>query len=269
MSLDCGTWIAKYVLCLFNFIFFILGTVVLGIGIWLAADKSSFVALLKMVENEHLEQFTQPAVIDQLAYVLIVCGSITFLLSFLGYCGAIRESKCLLTTYASLMILILVAEICVGSIAAAYKDRTKAETKEFLQSTISRYYSTREHTDAVTLMWNHIMAQMSCCGVNDYKDFSSSENWMRDRGNRTVPEACCMLNDKSLLELRDTSCPYSPSESNSYYKRGCYEAVLEWIQTHQTLIIGVGIGIGLIQLLAIFLAFCLCKAIDKFRGMRL
>uniref|UniRef100_A0A1B0D3H1 Uncharacterized protein n=2 Tax=Phlebotomus papatasi TaxID=29031 RepID=A0A1B0D3H1_PHLPP len=167
------------------------------------------------------------------------------------------------------MILILVAEICVGSIAAAYKDRTKAETKTFLQSTITRYYSTKEHTDAVTLMWNHIMAQMSCCGVNDYKDFSSSENWMRDRGNRTIPEACCMLTDKSLLELRDPNCPYSPSENNSYYKKGCYETVLEWILSHQTLIIGVGIGIGLIQLLAIFLAFCLCKAIDKFRGMRL
>lgn len=31
------------------------GTIVLGIGIWLAVDKSSFISLLKMVENEHLE----------------------------------------------------------------------------------------------------------------------------------------------------------------------------------------------------------------------
>lgn len=44
------------------------------------------------------QQFTAPAVIDQLAYVLIACGAITFFLSFLGYCGAIRESTCLLYT---------------------------------------------------------------------------------------------------------------------------------------------------------------------------
>lgn len=46
----------------------------------------------------HPQQFTAPAVIDQLAYVLIACGAVTFFLSFLGYCGAIRESTCLLYT---------------------------------------------------------------------------------------------------------------------------------------------------------------------------
>lgn len=35
--------------------------------------------------------------IEQLAYVLVVCGTVMFILSFLGYCGAIRESQCLLT----------------------------------------------------------------------------------------------------------------------------------------------------------------------------
>lgn len=33
----------------------LLGSVVLGVGVWLAADKASFIALLKMVENEHIE----------------------------------------------------------------------------------------------------------------------------------------------------------------------------------------------------------------------
>uniref|UniRef100_A0A1B0BHA8 Uncharacterized protein n=1 Tax=Glossina palpalis gambiensis TaxID=67801 RepID=A0A1B0BHA8_9MUSC len=113
MGYDCGVWIGKYVLCIFNFLFFylqiklflnqnkneiikktsnkiifrvpvdpvehacyerVLGTIVLGIGIWLAVDKASLIALLKMVENEHINQFTQPQVIEQLAYVLIAIG---------------------------------------------------------------------------------------------------------------------------------------------------------------------------------------------------
>ncbi|KAI9588501.1 hypothetical protein GQX74_004346 [Glossina fuscipes] len=122
MGYDCGVWIGKYVLCIFNFLFFwrvpvdpvehacyerfiyssgVLGTIVLGIGIWLAVDKASLIALLKMVENEHINQFTQPQVIEQLAYVLIAIGGVMFLMSFMGYCGAIRESKCLLTTILS------------------------------------------------------------------------------------------------------------------------------------------------------------------------
>ena len=36
--------------------------------------------------------------INQIAYALIACGAVTFFLSFLGYCGAIRESTCLLYT---------------------------------------------------------------------------------------------------------------------------------------------------------------------------
>lgn len=31
------------------------GTIILGIGCWLAVDKASFISLLKMVESEHLE----------------------------------------------------------------------------------------------------------------------------------------------------------------------------------------------------------------------
>ena len=44
------------------------------------------------------QHFTQPEVIEQLAYFLIAIGAIMFILSFLGYCGAIRESQCLLGT---------------------------------------------------------------------------------------------------------------------------------------------------------------------------
>lgn len=33
----------------------ILGTIVLGTGIWLAVDKASLIALLKMVESEHIK----------------------------------------------------------------------------------------------------------------------------------------------------------------------------------------------------------------------
>lgn len=49
------------------------------------------------------QQFSQPAVIEQLAYILIVIGGIMFFLSFLGYCGAIGESKCMLSLVSSFM----------------------------------------------------------------------------------------------------------------------------------------------------------------------
>ncbi|KAJ6640547.1 CD9 antigen [Pseudolycoriella hygida] len=346
-------------------------------------DKSpNEIQIVLNMEIAH-EEFTQPAVIEQMAYVLIGCGALMFFLSFLGYCGAIRESQCMLTaktksspktkksagnapvgmttgnrssistgrvststtpsahpstpvtqkqlsesvrlletrvaaletivaqltsentdlrqsvsnletevalhkgqlerqrisitgadnnvsleqqqlntniiirgvdvkqdtntsellavyegirnhlsisdiaefdpvniSYAILMILILIAQITLGGLAAAYKDKARTETKSFLQSTISHYYSPSERTDAVNLMWNQLMIELKCCGVNDYNDFSKSDSWNLNRGNKTIPEACChQLLQDGKIRPRDDTCTTSPSESNSFYKQ--------------------------------------------------
>ncbi|GLV41287.1 Tetraspanin 66E [Carabus blaptoides fortunei] len=262
MAVDCGALFAKYLLCLFNFVFFLTGTAVLSIGIWLAVDKNSFIALTKMVAVEQLQQFSQPAVIEQASYILIAAGAFMFVVSFLGYCGALKESQCLLTAYGVCLVVILIMEIVAGGLAAAYRGKAQEETRTFLKSTISKYYAANK-TDAVTLMWNHLMSQMSCCGVDDYTDFKASPKWVT--GNKTVPDACCMLTgDVSLFNVRDKDCPYSPNDTNSYYKKGCYDVFMEWILSHTDIVIGIGIGLGLIQLLGIFLAFCLCKSIDGY-----
>lgn len=65
------------------------------------------------------------------------------------------------------------------------------------------------------------MIEMKCCGVNDYNDFSQSDSWNQHRGNKTVPEACCIqsINREGESRPRDDACTISPSESNSYYKQ--------------------------------------------------
>ena len=38
--------VTKYFLFLFNLLFFILGAVILGFGVWILADKNSFISVL-------------------------------------------------------------------------------------------------------------------------------------------------------------------------------------------------------------------------------
>ncbi|KAF2885130.1 hypothetical protein ILUMI_21064 [Ignelater luminosus] len=261
MVYDCGACIAKYLLCCFNFIIFITGSIVLAVGIWLAVDKNSFIALSKIVPSEHVEQFTQPAVIEQASYILIAAGAFMFIVSFLGYCGALRESQCLLTTYGICLILILILEVTAGGLAAAYKGKAEEQTRKYLKTTIQQYYTSGNRTDAVTLMWNHLQAQLSCCGVDSADDFRDAPNWDSSRG---IPESCCVLIDKTTFKSKPPSCMTSPNSSNSYYDKGCYDALINWIRSHMNIIIGIGIGLGVLQLLGIFLAFCLCKTIDGY-----
>ena len=49
--------------------------------------------------------------IEQGAYMLIACGAFIFVLSFLGYCGAIKESRVLLTAYGLFIIIIVLLQV--------------------------------------------------------------------------------------------------------------------------------------------------------------
>ena len=50
--------------------------------------------------------------------MLIACGAFIFVLSFLGYCGAIKESRVLLTAYGLFIIIIVLLQ--VGEVAWDY-----------------------------------------------------------------------------------------------------------------------------------------------------
>lgn len=68
-------------------------------------------------------------------------------------------------------------------------------------------------------MWNKLMDEMQCCGVNDYTDFSKSKSWMENKGENVVPPNCCHKHfTNGIITLDDESCPRSPNEKNSYYK---------------------------------------------------
>ncbi|XP_070501913.1 tetraspanin-18B isoform X1 [Chironomus tepperi] len=254
---DVGSCCAKYILCMFNFVFFILGSLVLGLGLWLRFDKDSILALMKNVNSEHIDRFTEPQLVDQTVYIFIVIGALMFVLGFLGYCGALRESQCLLSLYGVCLIILLVLEIVLFVFAVAYQDVVKDETESFLKTTIKEYKSSGKEKDGVSLMWNQLMAQFQCCGVNSYSDFETSPFWLSNRGSRMVPEACCQLSDKTLITPSDLNCPYSPSDENSYYMRGCQTTLIDYLRANCNTIIGITGGLILVQLLAAFLAFCI------------
>lgn len=180
------------------------------------------------------------------------------------------------------------AEIVAGGLAAFYKDKVRAESKNFLQTTITSY-SLGENVDATSLMWNQLMGNFGCCGITDYRDFEASPAWVSGKGNRTIPDACCILKDVTKLVPRDEDCTTNPSDSNSFYKKvcglqmdffdnfiikiftlcqGCYEVFTEWLIGQRELIIG-AIVVGIVHLVLIILAFALCKAFAKYNDMRL
>ena len=55
------------------------------------------------------------------ADVLIAVGSIIMILGFLGCCGAIKESRCMLLLFFIGLLLILILQVTGGILGAVYK----------------------------------------------------------------------------------------------------------------------------------------------------
>lgn len=65
------------------------GCAILGVGIWLRVDESA---------AEFVGKTSKIDILYTLAYVLMAIGFLIMLIGFLGCCGAVRESQCMLVT---------------------------------------------------------------------------------------------------------------------------------------------------------------------------
>ena len=83
-----------------------------------------------------------------------------FYSSFLGYCGAIKESRVLLTAYGLFIIIIALLQIAAIVLACIYRNQAENHTRDFFKHTIRKYYTTKSQRDAVTLSWDFMMAEV-------------------------------------------------------------------------------------------------------------
>ncbi|KAK0182493.1 hypothetical protein PV327_000629 [Microctonus hyperodae] len=195
---------------------------------------------------------TDTDVLKMIAYILIVAGALTFIVSFLGYCGAMFESRCLLCVYGVLILVVLILECVAVGLAFGLKSDAERGTKDFLKTTITYYASNSEKVEAVTVAWDGIMSQMHCCGVDGYEDFGNYSKWSVT--GQMIPEACCKRNNGVLV---DSSCSSSPNSSNSYYQQGCYKILVKAIEENAAIVIGVAVVLVFVELLVIILALYL------------
>lgn len=271
--MDCCTRFAKFLLCLFNFAFFIVGSVILTIGLWIVADKYHFLRITKLdsviktnAEAQNiLHEFSNPSVLDHTAYILIAIGGFVFIISFLGYCGSLQESRLMLTAYGLFLIIIFALQIAGIVLCVAYREQADQEVRRTLRRSITESYTSQQYRDPVTLSWDLIMANMQCCGVNNYTDFHSAAKFqagiLEEGLARKIPDACCVLQgEMALMKPEDDNCVSLPTSSNSYLYQGCYDKFVQLAAENLNILFGSLIGLGAVQFVAIVFAFCICKS---------
>ncbi|KAG7494563.1 hypothetical protein JOB18_033115 [Solea senegalensis] len=145
-----GMKCVKYLLFVFNFIFWLSGLLVLAVGLWLRFDP------------EIVELLTEDGAPDTFfiaVYILLGAGGLMMIVGFFGCFGAVRESQCLLASFFACLLIIFGAEIAAGVFGFLNKEQIVEEVQKFYSSSIADVPSSSNYTIADTYH-----RTLNCCG---------------------------------------------------------------------------------------------------------
>uniref|UniRef100_A0A8D8AXP5 Tetraspanin n=1 Tax=Culex pipiens TaxID=7175 RepID=A0A8D8AXP5_CULPI len=219
-----GVACVRYLVFFFNFLFAVTGLVVIVTG---AIIQSSY----HHYSNFLGESFWTAPI------VLIVIGSVIFVVACFGCCGAAKESPCMIITFSVFLGLVFLAEIGIG-VAGYYKhEELSGVLEKGFNETLDNYSNSLPAQEA----WNLVQSEMKCCGVNGPKD------WEPIFKNDTVPKSCC-----HELPIGTTKCTRKHADPE-----GCFPKLSAFLGSKSLILAGIGVGLAAVQLVAVLLACCL------------
>jgi len=213
----------------FNFVFWLVGCSLLAVGIWAKVDERSFADI---VGNDEISSKLSVA-----AYVIIVLGALVMILGFLGCCGAIRESQCMLATFFIFLFIIFSTLLAIGIFTYIYKPNP-SELKELVTKSLSEQVRAYNSSAESRKRLDALRDEFKCCG--------SVKNDMVETYGTVQATVYCKEN-----VLRDGCASKAFEKTESLLKK--YLVVL----------IGVAFGIAVVMLLGMIFSMLLCCAIRE------
>lgn len=266
MAIGCGAKCAKIILIIFNFVFWLSGAALLGIGIWLLVDPSigRFVEVIQLsAEDPYIKTGS---------YILIGIGAFIFIVGFFGCCGAIKESKCMLGLYIFFLVIVMAGELAAGILVAVFKGDIEKQLKQGMTDQVTKNYG-RDNSTSFTKAYDALQFDLECCGVSGVKDYKDSTFSAK---GPTVPVTCCKQKPTATATKPEADDPEKCQEEakkivdgeelkdpTNVHINGCYVAVIGWFSTYSTIMIGIGCGIAALEIFGFVFAVCLCRNIGE------
>lgn len=209
-------FIIKYVLIISNIIFSIAGLAIAGLGI---------------AVHIQLEQIATaiPVDLSALSIGIIVLGCIVFMIAYLACCGAIRESNCMLISYALFMAILAAVKIYITVVVFKFLDTAN--------NTVAGWINDAFNDNNLNDVFNVIQELFRCCGTTGANSYPNE-----------IPNTCC-----------GNPLGVACAANDSY--DGCTNLVAEWFQTFGGAIGAVLIIIIIVELVCMLFGLVMAKSI--------
>lgn len=222
----------KYLLFVFNFIFWLVGSLVLAVGLWLRLDRDTV---------DLLNQDGAPETFFIGVYILIGAGGLMMLVGFFGCCGAVRESQCLLGSFFACLLVIFGAEVAAGVFGFLNKDKIIEE--------VHTYYSKAFNENSNGTVASIFHRVLNCCGLEGIQTADLCGD-IAKRAEEVEPP----------LEGTDTETGKSEPKIPD-----CTIAISKFFDSKLHIIGFVGIGIAGVMIIGMIFSMVLCCAIRNSR----
>lgn len=218
----------------------------MGFGLWVLLDNQSFITVLQ----------ESSTTLKVGSYILIGIGSLSMLMGFLGCIGAVYEIRCLLGLYFTCLLLILIAQVTAAVLIYFQRDLLKQEMSTIVNKILVNYSG---HNKSSEHAWDYLQRTMKCCG------WTGPSNWTENMlmKNSSLYPCSCRNESISGTEIRENGLCQSLAQEWPVYTQGCVSNVEDWLLRNYGVILGVCVGIAVIELLGMILSMCLCKTVQQ------
>lgn len=244
--------VIKYLLFIFNFLFWVISLVMVAIGVYARIMKHAEAALACLAVD--------PAI------MLMVVGILMFIITFCGCVGSLRENICLLQTFCICLTIIFLLQLTAGVLGFIFSDKARNKVTEIINNAVTHY---RDDIDLQNLI-DFGQREFGCCGGVTYTDWSQNMyfNCKPDNPSRercSVPFSCCIITKEKVVI--NTMCGQGMQEldyleaGDHIYTNGCIDKLVNWIHSNLFILGGIALGLAIPQLVGILLSQILINQI--------
>jgi len=239
----------------------LLGLLLLAVTLWIKLDED----MLSPIAND-MEGYSH------VVYFLMVVATVMTVMGFLGCCGALQESQCMLATFFSLVLVLFLGQVALGVWLHQHQDHFKAVVEKTAARSIQHDYSINEFK---TNAFDIIQSQLQCCGATGPSDWAESRFNNADKKSALevgvgtimrlykVPKSCCKAGVDPTVCKTSIEVTMLASATSTIYEDGCAEKMVELVEKHDYIALAVILAVLLTELMAMVFSMVLCCAVRR------